>query len=90
MGIRARLFAEGHDRVVIHTDLPDGSHAYTIAKRSEFVKDFPCRASSRRSPRRQARLGGGSTVGGAPRAPTAHALASPPRRSSVGGRWCAG
>lgn len=69
VGIRAhaRLFAEGHDRVVIHTDLPDGSHAYTIAKRSEFVKDFPVPRILAALAAREPGWGGGSTVGGAPR-----------------------
>lgn len=69
VGVRAhaRLFAEGHDRVVIHTDLPDGSHAYTIAKRSEFVKHFPVPKILTALAALEPGWGGGSTVGGAPR-----------------------
>ncbi|MBL8602710.1 MAG: hypothetical protein JNK72_12380 [Myxococcales bacterium] len=69
LGIRAhaRLFAEGHDRVVIHTLLRDGSHGYTVAKRSEFVKGFPVPKILAALAAREPGWGGGSTVGGAPR-----------------------
>ncbi len=63
----ARLFAEGHERVVIHTNLPDGTHGYTVAKRSEFVKCFPVQRILAALDAREPGWGGGSTVGGAPR-----------------------
>ncbi len=63
----ARLFAEGHERVVIHTRLLDGSHGYTVAKRSEFVKRFPVREILAALAAREPGWGGGSTIGGAPR-----------------------
>lgn len=63
----ARLFADGHDRVVIHTTLPDGTHGYTVAKRSEFVKCFPVARILTSLNAREHGWGGGSTVGGAPR-----------------------
>jgi hypothetical protein len=63
----ARLFADGHDRVVIHTTLPDGTHGYTVAKRSEFVKCFPVARILASLSAREHGWGGGSTVGGAPR-----------------------
>ncbi len=63
----ARLFADGHERVVIHTSLPDGTHGYTVAKRSEFVKCFPVARILSALDAREPGWGGGSTVGGAPR-----------------------
>lgn len=63
----ARLFADGHQRVLIHSALRDGSHAYTVAKRSEFVKFFPVRTILAALNDRERGWGGGSTVGGAPR-----------------------
>lgn len=63
----ARLFADGHERVVIHTTLPDGTHGYTVAKRSEFVKCFPVVRILAALDAREPGWGGGSTVGGAPR-----------------------
>jgi hypothetical protein len=63
----ARLFADGHERVVIHTTLPDGTHGYTVAKRSEFVKCFPVMRILAALDAREPGWGGGSTVGGAPR-----------------------
>ncbi len=65
----ARLFADGHERVVIHTTLRDGTHGYTVAKRSEFVKGFPVPAILAALDAREPGWGGGSTVGGAPRHP---------------------
>ena len=53
--------------MVIHHELPDGSHAYTVAKRSEFVKFFPVRTVLEALDARERGWGGGSTVGGAPR-----------------------
>jgi hypothetical protein len=63
----ARLFAEGIERVVIHTLLPDKTHGYTVAKRSEFVKCFPVTRILETLAAREPGWGGGSTVGGAPR-----------------------
>lgn len=69
LGVRAhaRLFADGRDRVVIHSLLRDGSHGYTVAKRSEFVKGFPVPKILAALASREPGWGGGSTVGGAPR-----------------------
>jgi hypothetical protein len=63
----ARVFADGHERVVIWTPLLDGSHAYTLAKRSEFVKDFPVPRILATLAEAEPGWGGGSTIGGAPR-----------------------
>jgi hypothetical protein len=63
----ARIFADGHERVVIHTTLRDGTHSYTVAKRSEFVKCFPVPKILAALDTLEPGWGGGSTVGGAPR-----------------------
>ena len=63
----ARVFADGNERVVIHTTLRDGTHGYTVAKRSEFVKCFPVPKILAALDAREPGWGGGSTVGGAPR-----------------------
>lgn len=62
----AQAYADGWNKLVAILPIPDGSRAYTIAKRSEFVAfDVPgvLRALHEREPG----WGGGSTVGGAPR-----------------------
>jgi hypothetical protein len=63
----AALFRDGHIRVVIYRQLPDGSFGYTIAKRSEFVKFFPVTQLLARLNEHEPGWGGGSTIGGAPR-----------------------
>jgi hypothetical protein len=63
----AKVFADGHERVVIWTPLLDGTHAYTVAKRSEFVKDFPVPEILTALGEIEPGWGGGSTIGGAPR-----------------------
>lgn len=65
--VHAQLFHDGMDRVIIHTPLPDESHGYTVAKRSEFVKGFPVRKILRALAAVEPGWGGGSTIGGAPR-----------------------
>jgi hypothetical protein len=63
----AALFRDGHHRVVIYRQLPDGSYGYTVAKRSEFVKFFPVSQILAALNEREPGWGGGSTIGGAPR-----------------------
>ena len=63
----AKVFADGHERVVIWTPLLDGTHAYTVAKRSEFVKEFPVPEILLALGGIEPGWGGGSTIGGAPR-----------------------
>lgn len=69
VGIRshAALFGDGHHRVVMYRQLPDGSWGYTIAKRSEFVKQFPIERIFAALSEREPGWGGASTIGGAPR-----------------------
>jgi hypothetical protein len=63
----AALFRDGHQRVVMYRQLPDGSWGYTVAKRSDFVKHFPIVAILDALSAREPGWGGGSTIGGAPR-----------------------
>jgi hypothetical protein len=82
LGVRvhARLFNEGHLRVVIHTPLKNGTHAYTVAKRSEFVKGFPVPEVLDALAALEPGWGGGSTIGGAPRHPDGARSRLPPER----------
>ena len=71
VGIRAHasLFRDGHTRVVMYRQLPDGTWGYTVAKQSEFIKLFPIEQILAALNAREAGWGGGSTIGGAPRNP---------------------
>ncbi|WP_261555510.1 hypothetical protein [Frankia tisae] len=66
-------YAAGHSRVVVFGELPDGSVAYTVAKRSDLVDFFPVGPASRPGTilaalaAREPGWGGGSSIGGAPR-----------------------
>lgn len=67
------LYAAGHTKVVLYQELPDGSIAYTVGKKSEFVSNFPVGPHSKSGTILHALnqcepgWGGGSTIGGAPR-----------------------
>lgn len=74
------LYEEGHTRAIQYFELPDGSFSYTIAKKSELVRDFPVGPHSKEGtilyalaqaePKIEgddSSWGGGSTIGGAPR-----------------------
>jgi hypothetical protein len=63
----AALFRDGHTRVVLYRQLPDGTYGYTVAKRSEFVKFFPVVEILQTLGKIEPGWGGGSTIGGAPR-----------------------
>jgi len=75
MGGFEAAYALGHTRVVLWNELPDGSTAYTVARRSDLVDDFPVGPSEESGTilaalaSREPGWGGGSTVGGAPRHP---------------------
>ncbi len=73
----ARLYEQGHDRIVLHR-LLRGEHYYTLAKRSDLVTAFPLprlyeHLNRAESEARAATLspgetwGGGSSIGGGPR-----------------------
>jgi hypothetical protein len=57
----------GLNAVILYSDCPDGSIAYTIGKKSEFVGGFNVPAILTALNAVEAGWGGGSTIGGAPR-----------------------
>lgn len=61
------LYARGHERVVTCRPVADGSIAYTVARRSDFVDGFDVPAILEALARLEPGWGGGSTIGGAPR-----------------------
>lgn len=67
------LYKAGHNRAVAYQQQPDGSYAYTVAKKSELVSGFPVGPVSREGTilyelnKMEQGWGGGSTIGGAPR-----------------------
>lgn len=67
------LYKAGYSRAVAYQKQPDGSYAYTVAKRSELVSNFPVGPASKKGTILfelnliEPGLGGGSTIGGAPR-----------------------
>lgn len=68
-----RLYSEGHLRVVQFNIQEDGTIAYTVGKKSEFVDKFPVGPHSKKGTILQTLAslepgwGGGTTIGGAPR-----------------------
>ncbi len=79
-----QVYAAGHARVVMWRPLPDGSTAYTVARRSDLVDGFPVGPVSRPGTilaalaAREPGWGGGSSIGGAPRHPDGRRSALPP------------
>ncbi len=74
------LYGRGIERIVAVRQVEDGTWAYTVARKSDFVEHFDV-------PRILAALsavepgwGGGSTIGGAPRNPDGSRSALPPDR----------
>ena len=67
------LYAQGYTKAVAYQQLPDGSIAYTVGKKSELVTGFPVGPQSVTGTilnmlnQREVGWGGGSTIGGAPR-----------------------
>ncbi|MDX2129640.1 MAG: hypothetical protein SFU91_11465 [Chloroherpetonaceae bacterium] len=67
------LYKNGFNRAVCYKYLADGSIAYTIGKKSEFVSNFPIGPVSEEGTilytlnKLEPGWGGGSTIGGAPR-----------------------
>ncbi|MCM3923819.1 hypothetical protein ND748_19365 [Frankia sp. AiPs1] len=70
-----QVYAAGYSRVVMWRRLPDGSTAYSVARRSDLVDGFPVGPVSRPGTilaalaAREPGWGGGSSIGGAPRHP---------------------
>lgn len=69
------VYQAGHNRAVAMQRQPDGSIAYTVAKKSELVSNFPVGPMSKEGTilyelnKIEPGWGGGSTIGGAPRNP---------------------
>jgi hypothetical protein len=61
------LYKEGHTRAVAYSLMKDGSIAYTVGKKSEFVSGFNIPAILAELNKLEPGWGGGSTIGGAPR-----------------------
>lgn len=61
------VYQAGFDRIVMTNPLDDGSIAVTIAKRSDFIRDFPVKKILTALSKIEPGWGGGSTIGGAPR-----------------------
>lgn len=61
------IWASGFDRVVTVRNLSDGSQAFTIAKKSEFIEGFPLKRIFKELNELEDGWGGSSTIGGAPR-----------------------
>mgnify|MGYP001607617763 FL=1 len=67
------IYKAGHTRAVAMQQQADGSYAYTIAKKSELVSNFPVGPVSKEGTilhelnKLEPGWGGGSTIGGAPR-----------------------
>lgn len=67
------LYAKGYTKAIAYQVMPDGSYAYTVAKKSELVGSFPVGPTSKEGSilhalnKTEPGWGGGSTIGGAPR-----------------------
>ncbi|MFN8672945.1 MAG: hypothetical protein U0457_12795 [Candidatus Sericytochromatia bacterium] len=64
--VMGRLYLEGYNKFITWNEQKDGSFAYSIAKKSEFV-DFPVKYILEHLNTIENGWGGGSTIGGAPR-----------------------
>jgi hypothetical protein len=65
--ILSKLYQAGFDRFLLVRPQEDGSNAITIAKRSDFITDFPIPKIYSALNKLEPGWGGGSTIGGAPR-----------------------
>lgn len=65
--VLSKVFMSGIDRVVVSRPQKDGSISYTLAKRSDFIIDFPLPAIYAALNEVEPGWGGGSSIGGAPR-----------------------
>ncbi len=66
-GIFDLLYRDGYTKAIAYQELFDGSIAYTVAKRSDFISGFPIRKIISALAEREPGWGGSSTTGGAPR-----------------------
>lgn len=63
----SQLYKAGFERVVLYKTQNDGSLAVSIAKKSDFVENFPVLTILHKLNEIEPGWGGGTTVGGAPR-----------------------
>lgn len=63
------IYQAGFDRIVLTRPQEDGSLSVTLAKRSDFVSDFPIPKMCEEFNKVEPGWGGGSTISGAPRMP---------------------
>ncbi len=74
------LYEQGIERIVTCRPQSDGSFAYTVARRSDFVDHFDVPAILAALHAIEPGWGGGSTIGGAPRNPDGSRSRLPPQR----------
>lgn len=65
----AECYSQGLNAVVLYSTMPDGSIAYTIGKKNEFISGFNIPEILKLLCEYEPGWGGGSTIGGAPRNP---------------------
>lgn len=63
------IWQAGFDRIVVARKQNDKTIAYTVARRSEFIDNFPIESIFEALNEQEPGWGGGSTIGGAPRNP---------------------
>jgi len=63
----SECYKQGLNALIVYSALPDGSIAYTVGKKSEFVSGFDVPAVLAALNAVESGWGGGSTIGGAPR-----------------------
>ena len=61
------LYKAGFDRIVLLRHQPDGSICYSIAKRSDFIGEFPITKFYTALNKIEPGWGGSSVIGGSPR-----------------------
>lgn len=66
--ILSKIWQSGFDRVVVARPLEDGTTAYTFAKRSDFIDQFPLQSIYKAVNKLEPGAGGGSSIGGCVRA----------------------
>lgn len=64
--IMQKLYSDGYNKFIVWNQQPNGSFAYSLAKKSEFV-DFPVKNILNELNIIESGWGGGTTIGGSPR-----------------------
>ncbi len=65
--VLSNIYQAGFHRVVVKRTLPDGSNAITLAKRSDFISNFPLTKIYAELNKLEPAWGGSSSIGGSPR-----------------------